>query len=96
MNDYASLLLVFTAAVGAALGITLVRWATRASAREIRHRLALLGLLALTVAGAGVAAPTPWTPDALEGAARIAARIALAGLLALLWTYWLRAERRSS
>lgn len=60
----------------------------------MRHRLYLLGLLVLTVAGAGAAAPMPWLGDPAKDATRVAAQIAVAALLALLWAYWLRAERR--
>lgn len=93
MMTFAALALCFLAAVGTAFAVTLSRWIEQSTAREIRHRLALLGLLTLTVLGVGTSAPTP---DALVGAAATAARAILAGLLALLWAYWLRAERRSS
>lgn len=53
------------------------------------HRLFLLGLLAFTVVGVG-AAQLPSIPAAA------AFRAALAGLLVLLWTYWLRFDWRAS
>lgn len=93
---FAALFLVLLAAVGAALGVALVRWAERTSAREFRHRLALLGLLVLTVVGIGVAAPTEFPAGSPMAAVETAAGLALTGLLVLLWAYWLRAERRSS
>lgn len=63
---------------------------------EFRRRMALLGLLVLTVAAAAVIGPSPWIGDPTEAMARTALRITAAGLLVLLWAYWLRAERRQS
>lgn len=60
----------------------------------MKHRLALLGLLVLTVVAAGAAAPTEFLPGSPMAFIETAADCALAGLLVLLWTYWLRAERR--
>lgn len=91
MMTFAALALCFLAAAGTAFAVALSRWIEQATAREIRHRLALLGLLTLTVLGVGASAPTP---DGLI--ASTAARVVLAGLLALLWAYWVRAERRRS
>jgi hypothetical protein len=62
----------------------------------MRHRLYLLGLMVLTVAAAAVVGPSPWIGDPAEAMARTALRITAAGLLVLLWAFWVRAERRPS
>lgn len=60
----------------------------------MKHRLCLLGLMGLTVVAVGAAAPGPWMPDPLKRVLAIAAHVVLAGLLVLLWAYWLRADGR--
>jgi hypothetical protein len=60
----------------------------------MRHRLFLLGLLVLTVAGVGVSAPSEFPPGSSMAAMESAAGFVLTGLLVLLWTCWARVERR--
>lgn len=56
-----------------------------------RRRMALLGLLVLTVVASGaVALDSPRAP-AVVGTAL---QVVLMGLLVLLWACWMRAERR--
>jgi peptidoglycan/LPS O-acetylase OafA/YrhL len=88
--SFAVLLLVLLAALGSAFGVTLSRWLDRASPREIRLRLALLGLMALTVALASASAGTAGAPDLIVWPIRLAG----AGLLTGLWVTWWRADRR--
>jgi len=59
----------------------------------MKHRMYLLGLLVLTVVGLGAASPSLLAAPAQ---ALFAARAFVVGVLVLLWTYWLRAEKRQS